>query len=140
TLLSSLMQTLIVPEAPPGPHYLDDGKTIDSNFAYHFYKDHYWDNFDFSDNRLMFAPIYESRLNEYFNRLVLQIPDTVNAEADSILAKARQGKEIFKYTLYWLAHNAETSKVMGMDEVFVHLVENYYMKGDAYWLDSAGLA
>src|SRR5690606_33693374 len=94
TLLSSLMQTLIVPEAPPGPHYLDDGKTIDSNFAYHFYKDHYWDNFDFSDNRLMFAPIYESRLNEYFNRLVLQIPDTVNAEADSILAKARQGKEI----------------------------------------------
>jgi hypothetical protein len=28
---------------------------------------------------------------------------------------------------------------MGMDEVFVYMVENYYMKGDAYWLDNDGL-
>lgn len=136
TLLSALLKTLIMPETPEGPHYSADGKTIDSNFAYEYYKEHYWDNFDFSDNRLMFAPIYESRLNEYFNRVIYPIPDSVNAEADKILAKARKGKEIFKYTLYWLTHNAETSRVMGMDEVFVHLVENYYMKGDAFWLDS----
>lgn len=140
TLLSTLLNTLIIPETPDGVHYLPDGKTVDSTFAYYYYKDHYWDNFDFTDNRLMYAPIYEPKLNEYFNRLVLPIPDTVNAEADAILAKARKAPEIFKYTLYWLAHNAETSKVMGMDEVFVHLVENYYMKGDAYWLDSAGVA
>ena len=25
---------------------------------------------------------------------------------------------------------------MGMDEVFVYLVENYYMKGDAFWLNN----
>lgn len=140
TLLAALLQTLITPETPKGPHYLSDGKTVDSNFAYQYYKDHYWDNFDFSDNRLMFAPIYEPRLNEYFNHVILPIPDSVNAAADEILAKARKGKEIFKYTLYWLSHNAETSRVMGMDEVFVHLVENYYMKGDAYWLDSAQVA
>jgi peroxiredoxin len=28
---------------------------------------------------------------------------------------------------------------MGMDEVFVYLVENYYMKGDAYWLSNEDL-
>lgn len=139
-LLAALLKTLIMPETPKGPHYLADGKTIDSNFAFEYYKDHYWDNFNFSDNRLMFSPIYEPRLNEYFNHVILPIPDSVNAAADAILTKARNGKEIFKYTLYWLAHNAETSRVMGMDEVFVHLVENYYMKGDAYWLDSAQLA
>lgn len=140
TLLSTLLNTLIIPETPAGVHYLADGKTVDSNYAYYYYKAHYWDNFDFSDNRIMYAPIYEPKLNEYFNKLVLPIPDTVNAEADAILAKARKSPEIFKYTLYWLAQHAESSKVMGMDEVFVHLVENYYMKGDAFWLDSAGLA
>lgn len=140
TLFASLLQTLIMPEAPKGTHYLADGKTVDSNYNYTFYKNHYWDNFDFSDSRLMFAPIYEPRLKEYFSRIILPIPDTVNAEADKILAKARQSKEVFKYTLYWLANYAETSRVMGMDEVFVHLVENYYMKGDAYWLDSAQVA
>jgi thiol-disulfide isomerase/thioredoxin len=140
TLLGTLLNTLIIPETPAGVHYLADGKTVDSNYAYYYYRKHYWDNFDFTDNRLMYAPIYEPKLNEYFNKLVLPIPDTVYAEADAILAKARNSPEIFKYTLYWLAHNAESSKVMGMDEVFVHLVENYYMKGDAFWLDSAGVA
>ncbi|HET8573328.1 MAG TPA: thioredoxin-like domain-containing protein [Edaphocola sp.] len=140
TLFAALLKTLIMPEAPKGTHYLADGKTVDSNFAYNFYKDHYWDNFDFSDSRLMFAPIYEPRLKEYFSRIILPVPDTVNAEADKLLAKARKSKEIFKYTLYWLANYAETSRIMGMDEVFVHLVENYYMKGDAFWLDSAQLA
>jgi thiol-disulfide isomerase/thioredoxin len=28
---------------------------------------------------------------------------------------------------------------MGMDRVFVYLVENYFMKGDAYWLDNDAL-
>src|SRR5690606_23485100 len=31
------------------------------------------------------------------------------------------------------------SKVMGMDEVFVYLVENYHMKGKTPWLDEEGL-
>jgi peroxiredoxin len=68
------------------------------------------------------------------NKLVLPIPDSVIKEGDALLAKARGTKEVFKYTLWWLTHNAESSKIMGMDVVFVHLVENYYMKGDATWL------
>ena len=49
-------------------------------------------------------------------------------------------EETFKYTLWYLTRWSETSKVMGMDEVFVYLVENYYMKGKATWIDSAQLA
>lgn len=140
SFISKTFQAIMTPETPPGPHYLDDGKTIDSNFAYYYYKNHYWDNFDFSENRIMYTPIYEGKLDEYFNKLVLPVPDSMKAEADTLLAKARAGTELFKYSLHWLANNAERSKIMGMDEVFVHLVENYYMQGDAYWVDSATLA
>jgi len=140
TYLSKVFQAQTTPEVPEGKHYLPGTKTVDSNFTYNYYKTHYWDGFDFTDDRIMYAPVYDARLDEYFNRLVLPLPDSMNAEADRLLARARKSKEIFKYTLHWLAGNAERSKVMGMDEVFVHLVENYYMKGDAYWLDSAGLA
>ncbi len=56
-----------------------------------------------------------------------------------LLKKAAGTKDIFKYTLWWLTRNVEESKVMGMDEVFVYLVENYYMKGDAFWLTNAEL-
>lgn len=140
TYLSNVFNALSVPEIPEGTHYLPGTKDIDSNFNYSYYKQHYWDRFNFSDQRIMYSPVYDSKLDEYFNRLVLPIPDSMNMEADVLLAKTRKSKEFFKYTLHWLAGNAERSKVMGMDEVFVHLVEKYYMKGDAYWLDEGGLA
>lgn len=140
TFMSSIFNALNTPDVPEGKHYLPGTKDIDSNYSFNYYKTHYWDKFDFKDNRLMYTPIYDSKLEEYFNRLVLPLPDTMNMESDALLAKTRKTPELFKYTLHWLAGNAERSKVMGMDEVFVHLVEKYYMKGDAYWLDSAGLA
>lgn len=140
TFLSNVFNAVSVPDIPEGRHLIAGTNTVDSEFNYRYYKQHYWDRFDFRDQRLMYTPIYDAKLDEYFNRLVLPIPDSMNAEADAILARTRKSPELFKYALHWLAGNAERSKVMGMDEVFVHLVEQYYMKGDAWWLDTATLA
>lgn len=134
TLLSKIFLALQAPEVPEGKHYLEDGKTEDSLFAYQYFKAHYWDNFDFRDDRLIHTPVYDTKLNDYFNKWIYQIPDSINAEADKILKATKGTRELFRYTLRTLATNALQSKIMGMDEVFVHLVENYYMKGEAYWL------
>ncbi len=133
TLLATIFNALEVPQVPEGKHLLADG-TTDSTFAYRYYKDHYWDKFNFKDDRLIHTPIYDGRLNEYVTRLVIQVPDSLKKEADMLLAKARGSKELFKYTLHWFTKYVQNSKVMGLDEVFVYLVENYHMKGDAYWM------
>ncbi len=134
TLLSVIFGSLEMPQVPEGDHYLPDGKTKDSAFAYNYYKAHYWDAFKLDDDRLIHTPVYDSKLEEYINKLTLPWPDSMIKESNMLLAKTRPSKEMFKYTLWWLTRNVENSKVMGMDEVFVYLVENYYMKGDAYWL------
>lgn len=139
TLLSKIFNALETPQVPEGRHLLPDGR-VDSMFAYNYYKDHYWDKFDFTDDRLIHTPIYDAKLDEYFNKLVIPYPDSINKEGDVLLAKTRGRKELFKYTLFWVTRNAETSKIMGMDQSFVHFVENYFMKGDAYWLDNEALA
>lgn len=139
TLLANIFSALRAPEVPEGKHLLPDG-SVDSNFAYNYYKAHYWDGFDFTDDRLIHTPLYDSRLDEYFNKLVLPSPDSVEHEADVLLSKTRGRKELFKYTLHWITQWAQNSKVMGLDEVFVYLVENYHMKGDAYWMDNETLA
>ena len=139
TLLAKIFNALDLPEVPEGTHYLADGITKDSTFAYNYYKAHYWDKFDFQDDRLIYAPIYDAKIDEYMNKLVLPWPDSVEKEADMLLKKAHGTQDMFKYTLYWLTRNVENSKVMGMDEVFVYLVENYYMKGDAFWLSNDDL-
>lgn len=136
TLLSAIFRALEVPQVPEGEHLLPDGKTKDTLFAYNYYKGHYWDSYNLQDDRLIHTPVFDAKLDEYINKLTLPWPDSMIKESNLLLSKARGAKETFKYTLWWLTRNAENSKVMGMDEVFVYLVENYYMKGDATWLTS----
>lgn len=139
TFLTKIFQALMVPEIPKGKHYLADGKTVDTLYDYNYFKQHYWDNFDFKDDRLINTPIYDAKLNDYFNKWIYQVPDSINYEADKILKATKGTKELFRYTLRTLATNALSSKIMGMDETFVYLVENYYMKGAATWLSAKDL-
>ena len=139
TLLAAIFNALQTPEVPEGEHYLEDGKTKDSTFAYRYYKNHFWDGFDFQDERLIHTPLLDAKLEEYFIKMVLPWPDSVEHEADMLLAKAKGTKDIFKYTLWWVTRHVESSKVMGMDEAFVYIIENYYMKGEAFWLSNEDL-
>ncbi|WP_276134656.1 TlpA family protein disulfide reductase [Polluticoccus soli] len=132
--LTDIFNAMEMPEVPKDQDKRSDG-TIDSMFNYTYYKSHYWDKFDFTEDRLINTPIFDAKLDEYMNKLVLPLEDSVIKESDMLLAKARPSKDLFKYTLWWLTRNAETSKIMGMDAVFVYLVENYFMKGDAWWLE-----
>lgn len=139
TLLTHIFNALETPQIPEGKHYLSNGHE-DSNFVYHYYKNHFWDGFDYNDDRLIHTPLLQQKLDEYFNKLVLPIDDSVIAEADIFLAKIKNSENLFKFTLNWLSTNAQESKVMGMDKVFVHLVENYYAHGQANWLSEEDLA
>ncbi len=134
SLLASLFKAMKEPQVPPMPMKADG--TADSTFPYRYYKGHYWDNINVADGRLVRTPILEARLDRYFKNLVAPVPDSTIYEADLLLARAKKDKESFKFVLWWLTHTYETSPVMGMDAVFVHLVEKYYVPGDAYWLSA----
>ncbi len=134
TFMATLFNALSEPEVPEDWPVLDSGKK-DSTFPSRYYKEHYWDGYDFQDNRLIFTPMYEPKLKNYMDRWIVPISDTVKMECDAFLKKAEGAEETYKYTLWYLTRWAETSKIMGMEEVFVYLVEEYYMKGKATWLE-----
>ena len=46
-------------------------------FAYKDYLAHYWDNIDFSEEGLIRSPIYANKLENYFEKTLVQIPDTL---------------------------------------------------------------
>lgn len=121
-----------IPEAPK----LANGR-VDSTFAYRYYKAHFFDNINFSDDRLLRTPIFHQKLEQYMKNMILQMPDSINKEADYIIAKAKKGnKEIFKYCVWYITNTYETSNIMGMDAVFVHMAEKYYTYDQAFWVDS----
>lgn len=135
-LLSNIFNALEMPEIPQTKNA--DG-TVNSEAWYREYKKRYWDNVDFKDERLTYTPLLDNRMDIYFTKLVQSNPDSFNADADALLAKARASNEIFKYMLHWITMHVQESNIMGMDAVFVHLVETYYMRGDAYWLNQEAL-
>jgi len=138
TLLAKLFNAIPEPTIPDAP-ILENGRK-DSTFAYRYYRAHFLDNLDLADDRLLRTPIYNQKLSKYFTQVIPQIPDTIALETDWVVAKAKPNPETFKYVVWWLTYNYETSKIMGMDAVFVHMVEKHYMNNEVTWIDSAQMA
>ena len=124
----------------PDPPRDAEGNEIDPNFRYHYYKAHYFDNFDFSDERILRTPNFYDRMTNYLEKFTVKHPDSIIRSARVIIDKSRANREVFRYCLVTITNQYETSNIMGMDAVFVDLAENYYLKGDAWWADSSLIA
>jgi peroxiredoxin len=129
TLILKAQREVPVPETK-----LKTDGTPDHEYMYQVFKNNFWNNFDFTDERLVRTPMYHAKLNQYFNNVLIQIPDSIIKEADRIMEMASANKEILKYTLFFITNTFERSQIMGMDAVFVHMVENYYMTEKADWV------
>ena len=124
----------VIPESP-----LDSLGNPDKTFPYRFYKKHFWDNIDFSDERMLRTPIFYSKMDQYLDKLTAKHPDSINVSADVLVEYSRANSEIFQYVVSYITSTYERSKIMGMDAVFVHMVENYYITNQCDWVDSTQL-
>ena len=124
--------------SPPPPTIMEDG-SVDHSLSYHQYTKDYWKHIDFTDDRILRTPAYQAKLRHFFTNVVIQHPDSVIRIADYIINKTSENDEMFKFTLWFLTNTFERSQVMGMDAAFVHLVEEYYKTGKAFWLDDVQL-
>ncbi len=131
----NLFYKLVYASTPPN----DPPFTDSAEYIYQL-KERYWSNFDLADQRLIHTPLLENKLQQYFEKYVYNfIPDSMIYESQKLLYFTSGNQEMYRYTLHWLTNYTYKSKYMGMDEVFVYLIENYYMDGKATWLDEATL-
>ncbi len=123
-----------IPEAPFNP----DG-TKDSTFAYRFVRYHFFDNIDFNDERLLRTTVFDVRIKRFIKDYITKIPDSLNVAVDEIITKAKADSSVFQFVTVMLLNEYATSKIMGFDAVYVHIVDTYYKTGQAFWLDDVGL-
>lgn len=100
---------------------------------FYFYRKHYFDHIDFQHPAVVRTPFLFPRIDEFVNNLTVQHPDSIAKAIDTVLSKFDPSSEGFKYYLIHFLNNYATSKIVGMDAVYVHIVENYYRKGLAPW-------
>ena len=103
----------------------------DSLKVYHYYKSHYWDGVDFKDDAIMRNPFFANKLKKYFESVVVIHPDSVSVEIDRLMQKTNQSSLLNKIMLAHFTSTYENSKIMGMEKVFVHIVDLYFKTGKA---------
>jgi thiol-disulfide isomerase/thioredoxin len=104
--------------------------------SYHYNQKHYFDNIDLTDDRLIRTPFFQNRVDNYFDRILLPIPDTVKLYASKVIDATRSNHKMFQFMASHLLSKYQNPAIMGMDAVFVHIAERYYLSGEVDWLSS----
>lgn len=129
TFLYDFMNLKTEKEAPEVPK-AKNGRP-DSVYQYNYYKTHFFDGIDFTDERIVRTPFFDDRVKRYFDNIILTHPDTAIVEVDRILAKCGGENLVYNLLLSYLTHKYEQSKIMGFDKVFVHIADKYILSGKA---------
>lgn len=136
TVVARLMKAstpIRIPEPPKKP----DG-TIDSTFQLRYYREHYFDNFNLADGAMLRMPkvSYWEKVKDYLSRLFVQHPDSITKAIDGLVSVAKRSQDTYKYLVWNCIVHYQQPEIMGLDEVYVNLVDKYIATGEMdYWLD-----
>jgi peroxiredoxin len=123
SILTALFKAMKEPIVPPASKH--PGGVYDSNYAYQYYKSHFWDGVEWTDERLVRTPFFEPKLIRYYKELVAPHPDSLIKEVDKMILYSRSNKEMYKYLMVHFVQKYINPEYMGQDAVFVHLFEKY---------------
>ncbi|MCU0472886.1 MAG: redoxin domain-containing protein [Bacteroidales bacterium] len=134
-LLSVLVKSMLpieVPEfvIPAVTHNPDSVKWVKQ---YNYNKNHFFDNIDFNDERLLRTPILQARLDAFFTNVVIQSPDSIIKEIDKLIPKCKSNHKVFQFVSVFLFNHFRESEIMGHDAVLVKLADDIYLSGKADW-------
>lgn len=127
-LLTTILNAMKRPEMPAAP-VLANG-TVDSLYPFYYVKDHFWDDADFSDDRLLNTPFFEQKIDDFYRNWVGPVPDSIIKEVKTMLLSARGGEAMYNFLLRKFTAKYMKPEIMGQDKVFVYLFENHYLRGD----------
>lgn len=141
-LLSAIVKSLIPVETkkPVIPAGISNPDSVSRLWSYIYYKNHFFDNTLFTEPGLIRSPVLAGKLEQFFSQVVIQIPDSVNKEADRVLRMSGANREVYQYVAVWLFNKYATSEIMGHDAVVVHLADKIYLSGSADWVSKEFLS
>jgi len=101
---------------------------------YNYNKNHFFDNIDLNDERLIRTPLLYSRLDSFFTNVLIQSPDTINKEIDKLINKCSSNYKMFQFVSVYLFNHFRESEIMGHDAVMVKIADDIYLSGKADWV------
>lgn len=141
---SFLYKFLIANEVPqldtstlPAEIQQNDSLLLLARFNYQ--REHFWDNFDYTDERMLYTPLFKPKLETWFNKVLYPAYDSVKPYVYDFLDQVESNPRIFQFAASSFINGAINSNVMGMDALFIDLANDYYLNGKAFWASESSL-
>jgi thiol-disulfide isomerase/thioredoxin len=135
-LLATLVKALLPVDAPEiiVPLGFANPDSVRWIRNYNYNKDHFFDNLDLNDERLLRTPILFARLEAFFTNVLIQSPDSINKEIDKLIKKCSTNYKVFQFVSVYLFNHFRESEIMGHDAVMVKIADDIYLSGKADWV------
>lgn len=139
-LVSKIIKMSVEVKIPDAPKN-EKGEVIDHMWQLNYYRKHFWDNIDLNDDRLVNTPVFHQKVELFYGKtMIVPHPDSILAIAFPFIDGLKKGSEVFKYHVDYLTNWAAKSTQMGIDKVYVLMVDRYYCardekgKSPAFWM------
>ena len=106
---------------------------------FNYQQKHFWDHFDYTDERFLYTPFFKSKLETWFTQVLYQNYDSIKPPVFEFIEKVKPHKKIFQFALSHFLNSSINSNIMGMDALFVDLAKKYYLSGEAFWASDESL-
>ncbi|MCL1821269.1 MAG: redoxin domain-containing protein [Prolixibacteraceae bacterium] len=121
------------------PQEIADDDSLLWHYQYNYRKDHFFDYYDLTDARFLYTPSLKSKLDTYFEKVLLQTYDSIKPAAYRLIEKVKPTPSMYRFVLSYLINSSLNSHIMGLDALFVDLADDFYLSGEAAWADSVTL-
>ncbi len=106
---------------------------------FNYQKEHFWDYFDYTDERYLYTPFYKTKLETWFNKVLYPGYDSVKPYVYQFIEDVRPNKRLFQFATSFFLNASINSNIMGMDALFVDIARDYYLSGEAFWATEESL-
>lgn len=125
-------------QTPAILHSIMTDPSLDDTTRQRLLLSHFWDNVDFTDERLLRTPIAFDKLWAYMNQYVPDQTDVKIQAVDILLEKLADYPAFYKFFARWLAEDymPPFNGQMDPDALYIHIIDNYLTAERAFWADS----
>ncbi len=133
SMLALFIKSLSQPEIPMPIKPVADKR----EYEYYNMTNHFFDNIDFSDKRLLNTPILEQKLGSYFRQMLPPVADSAKVRVTEVLAKARANNDVYNWAVKYLYQLYRESPIQDNSKVYNFIGEQFILKEPKRWNDDA---
>jgi peroxiredoxin len=132
SMLHLFIHTMKEPEIPMPVNTVSDKQT----YAYNYLSNHFFDNIDFKDKRLLNTPILDQKLGFYFRKIVIPQTDSITEKIKVVVNKAKANALVYNSVVRFLYNLFREAAIQGNTDIYNFIGVNYILIEPNRWNDN----